>query len=169
MKHIWIKIPLYGCFVLLLAACSPVSVPALPDETRPQPAATLPIVETPTNPNVSPPTQEDETQTDPALPIPAVASLPTLIEKAKADLAQRLSIPASQISLIEAQEVFWSDASLGCPQPGIVYTQIQVPGYLIMLESDSNEFKYHANIHGYVFYCENPTPPMLETPGIIQP
>jgi hypothetical protein len=113
--------------------------------------------------------QGDETQTDPSLPIPAVASLQTLIEKAKEDLAQRLSVPASQINLIEAKKVFWPDASLGCPQPGIAYTQVEVPGYRIMLEAGGNEFEYHTNIHNSVFYCENPNPPIMETPAIVNP
>jgi hypothetical protein len=60
---------------------------------------------------------------------------------------------------------FSPDASLGCPQPGTTYDQVEVPGYLILLQANGNEFEYHANIHNYVFYCENPTPPILETPA----
>jgi hypothetical protein len=58
-------------------------------------------------------------ETEPSLPIPSIPGLTTLIEKAKEDLAQRLSIPLSQINTVEAKEVFWPDASLGCPQPGL--------------------------------------------------
>jgi hypothetical protein len=76
-----------------------------------------------------------------------------------------LSIPTSEIKLLDAEEVFWPDASLGCPQPGITYDRVQVPGFLVVLQANGKEFEYHANIHNYVFYCENPTPPILETPG----
>lgn len=103
-------------------------------------------------------------ETEPSLPIPSISGLSALIEKAKADLSQRLSVPASQINTVETKEVFWPDASLGCPQPGTTYDQVQVPGYLILLQANGEEFEYHANIHNYVFYCENPTPPILETP-----
>jgi len=85
--------------------------------------------------------------------------------RAIADLAQRLSIPASRINTMEARGVFWSDASLGCPQPDTTYTQVLTPGYLILLESGGNKFEYHANLHDHVFYCEKPTPPILETPA----
>lgn len=102
---------------------------------------------------------------EPAMPIPAIPGLEPLIEKTKADLAQRLAIPDAQIHLLNTQEVFWPDASLGCPQPGVTYTQAQIPGYLIVLEANGGEFEYHANLHNYVFYCENPTPPILETPA----
>lgn len=104
-------------------------------------------------------------ETSPSLPIPSIPGLPALIEKAKADLSQRSSVPASQINVLEAKEVFWPDASLGCPQPGTTYDQVEVPGYLIRLQANGEEFEYHANIHNYVFYCENPTPPLLETPA----
>lgn len=110
-----------------------------------------------------------ETETNPSLPIPAVRDMESVIENARADLAQRLSIPASQISLIESREVIWADSSLGCPQSGNTYTQVQTPGYLIILESNGNQFVYHANIHNHVFYCENPTPAILETPENVHP
>lgn len=110
-----------------------------------------------------------ETEPNPSLPIPAIRDMQTVVEKAREDLAQRLSIPASQINFIESKEVFWADSSLGCPQPGNTYTQVQTPGYLIVLESNGNQFEYHANIHNHVFYCENPTPPILETPENVHP
>ena len=111
------------------------------------------------------PTVPTPMETSPSLPIPSIPGLPALIEKAKADLSQRISIQASQINVLEAEEVFWPDSSLGCPQPGTTYDQIQVPGYLIVLQANDEEFEYHANIHNYVLYCENPTPPVLETPA----
>jgi hypothetical protein len=167
MKAKLSKILLIGCLIFLEAGCNQVAATNAP-ETPTQPSAeTTAITETPTIPVV--PTQEDHMETEPSLPIPSIAGLPALIEKAKADLAQRLSISSSQIDTVEAKEVFWPDASLGCPQPGMTYDQIQVPGYLILLQANSDEFEYHANIHGYVFYCENPTPPILETPTSASP
>jgi hypothetical protein len=155
---------LIGYFAFIAAGCDPRTAPNAPEPpTDPSPEMAV-VSETPTIPAM--PTQNDETQ---PLPIPAIASLQPLIEKAKTDLAQRLSIPASQINAAETKQVFWPDASLGCPQPGLTYTQVEVPGYLIILQSNGNEFEYHANIHDYIFYCENPTPPILETPTNGQP
>jgi hypothetical protein len=49
-------------------------------------------------------------------PSPASASgVQALIEMAQKDLARRLSVSVTQISLVEATEVEWSDSSLDCP------------------------------------------------------
>ena len=163
MKANLLTILLTGCFASLLAGCGQVADANAPETPVPPSAETAAVPETQITPTLS--RQEDDMPRDPSVPIPSVSDLQPLIEKATADLAQRLSIPASRIITIEAKGVFWSDASLGCPQSGTPYTQVLTPGYLILLESGGNKFEYHANLHNYVFYCENPTPPILETPA----
>jgi hypothetical protein len=101
---------------------------------------------------------------DPPLPISTNPGIPVLTEKAKADLAQRLSISASQIKATETKEAIWPDASLGCPQPATVYAQIPTPGYLVLLVYSGHAYEYHVDIHGNTVYCENPTPPISGTP-----
>ena len=154
---------LIGYFAFLLAGCNQVAATNAPKTPTHPSAETAAIPETQIMPTLS--RQEDDMPRDPSVPIPAISGLQPLIEKAKADLSQRLSIPASRINAIETKGVFWPDASLGCSQPGTTYTQVLTPGYLILLESGGNKFEYHANLQNYVFYCENPTPPILETPA----
>lgn len=96
--------------------------------------------------------------------IPADPRLQNLIEKAKADLAQRLSVPIDEIAVLEATTVTWPDGSLGCPQEGMVYAQVLTPGYLIRLQSGAQEFEYHASKGTTLIFCENPTPPVAGTP-----
>jgi hypothetical protein len=163
MKVHLLRILLAGYLAFLLAGCSQVAATNAPETPTPLSAETAAISETQRIPTMS--RQEDDMPKDPPVPIPATSGLQPLIEKAQADLAQRLSIPASRINTIEAKGVFWPDASLGCPQPDTTYTQVLTPGYLILLESGGSKFEYHANLHNYVFYCENPTPPILETPA----
>ena len=163
MKVHLLRILLAGYFAFLLAGCSQAAATNAPETPTPPSAETAAIPETQRIPTMS--RQEDDMPRDPALPRPAISDLPPLVQKAQADLAQRLSIPESQIKAIETKGVFWPDASLGCPQPGTTYTKVLTPGYLILLESGGNKFEYHADIHNYVFYCENPTPPILETPA----
>ena len=105
-----------------------------------------------------------EPQMTPSLPTPADAGLQNLIENAKADLAQRLSTSVTQISLVEATAVEWSDSSLGCPQPGMDYLQVITPGYLILLEVNAQIYEYHSNRDTYFVYCENTSPPTLPKP-----
>jgi hypothetical protein len=111
------------------------------------------------------PTQGDELQMNPFLSTPSASGLEALIEKAKEDLAQRLSISTSDIVLVDAKEVVWSDGSLGCPQPGMMNIQVLTPGYLIVLEYDNKKHEYHANNGTYVIYCPNPIPPIFGTPS----
>ena len=153
---------LLGWLVFLLAGCNPIAAAnALKTPTQPPSAITIPA-ETRTEPAMS--TQFDDMPKDPPLLDPAIPESQRLIEKAKADLAQRLFIPASQINTREIRKVLWPDDSLGCPQPGMTYTQTLVQGYLIILESTGKEFEYHADLRDYVFYCENPTPPFQAPP-----
>ena len=100
----------------------------------------------------------------PPPPTPASPALQNLIEKAKENLAQRLSIGTDQISLLKAAEVVWPDSSLGCPQEGTVYTQVLTPGYLIVLGYGVDTFEYHASQGNSLTTCKNPFPPVPGTP-----
>jgi len=153
--------------MILLSGCSQIAAPNAQASPLPPLAETVEINETQTEAIV--PSQEHETQTNPSLPIPAVPGLQSLVERAKAALAQRLAVSVNEIILSEAASVVWPDSSLGCPEEGKTYSQVLTPGYLILLEHDGNKFEYHTNIHNYFFHCENPTPPILETPANVPP
>jgi hypothetical protein len=111
------------------------------------------------------PTQGDKPQMNPTLPAPSTSGMEGMIEKAKEDLAQRLSIPMSEISFVEARAVTWSDGSLGCPQDGMMYAQVLTAGYLVKLQYDAREFEYHAGQDGALSYCKNPLPPAEGAPA----
>lgn len=95
---------------------------------------------------------------------PSISAPQNLIEIAREDLAQRLSLSISQIDLVDAKEVIWPDSSLGCPQPGMAYADVLTPGYMIILKAGDKEYEYHASKGTFVIYCENPTPPIPGTP-----
>src|SRR5262245_12017801 len=77
----------------------------------------------------------------PAAPVPSSAPPegklvtaevpPDLIEKMRADLAQRAGIAASDAKVVAAESITWPNGALGCPQPGRMYTQMLVPGYRV--------------------------------------
>ena len=71
-------------------------------------------------------------------------ALRTLVDQAVADLATRLKIDASSIVTVSAQPMSWPDGSLGCPQPGMLYTQVMVDGALIELSVDGTSYSYHS-------------------------
>ena len=81
---------------------------------------------------------------------PAVAA-------AIADLAQRQGIDRAQVMIAGWTPVTWNDGSLGCPQEGMGYTQVQVDGQLLVLQVDTALFQYHSRGGGPFAYCANPS------------
>lgn len=81
------------------------------------------------------------------------------------DLSARLKIELEKIEIVKAEQVVWNDGSLGCPQPGEVYTQALVNGYWLILEVDAVAYDYHASDRGYFFLCELPSLPGFDSPG----
>ncbi len=51
------------------------------------------------------------------------------------DLAEREGADIQAIETVRAEAVTWNDGSLGCAQPGMVYTQALVDGYHVELKS----------------------------------
>jgi len=78
----------------------------------------------------------------------------TLVDQAVADLATRLNIDASNIVTVSAQAMSWPDGSLGCPQPGMLYTQAIVDGAQIELSVDGTSYSYHSGSSGSPFLCQ---------------
>jgi len=71
-----------------------------------------------------------------------------LVELAKGDLAERKGIEKEQITVESVEPVEWPDASLGCPEPGMMYPQVITPGYRILLSHDGETYRYHTDARG---------------------
>jgi hypothetical protein len=121
--------------VVTLAACG-----AGPDDS---------LVGETTLPSTVPPTTENETTT---MPISDQEQLP-IVAPARADLALRLGVDADQLQVISAEEVTWPDGSLGCPEPGMSYTQALVDGSKAVLGYEDRVYVYHAGDDGEPFLC----------------
>jgi hypothetical protein len=68
------------------------------------------------------------------------------IDAATSDLARQLDLAPEEIRLVTVEAVQWPDASLGCPEPGMSYVQMIVPGYRIVLMATGQEYEYHADL-----------------------
>ena len=75
------------------------------------------------------------------------------IEYSKQDLADRMSIELEEVNLSGATPVTWRSGALGCPEPGMAYTDALRPGVLIMLTIGNTAYRYHAKPAGQPFYC----------------
>ena len=83
------------------------------------------------------------------------------------DLTTSAGLQKEAITVARAEATIWSDGSLGCPQPGQVYTQATVNGYWIVLEANGRAYNYHAAESGYFILCQNSlpqSPPAVGTP-----
>jgi hypothetical protein len=74
------------------------------------------------------------------------------------DAASGAGVDPSDVQVITAEAVTWSDGSLGCPEPGMSYTQALVPGYRVVLEIDGEELSFHSDASGEFRFCEDPVP-----------
>ncbi len=128
--------------------------PAEPGEgtTIPETTTTELFVTEPSKPE--PPTTAPPRGDPAAEPVVDPGLLP-LVDQARADLAGRLGVEPGSITLVSAELVEWPDASLGCPQPGMVYAQIPADGSLIILSHGGAEYRYHTGGDRFVpFLCE---------------
>lgn len=108
---------------------------------------------------VAPPTRIPPILEPPAAPAaePVDSSvLPRVVRRAVVkDAAQRFMVTESAVVLTRAEQVTWSDGSLGCHQPGGIYTQMIVPGFRVVAKTEDRELVYHTDSRGHVIACAN--------------
>ena len=84
-------------------------------------------------------------------------SLPASItDPIVADAATRLGVDPSAVNIVEARAETFSDGSLGCPEPGMMYTQALVDGYQVIVEANGTQLDYRGSAPGRFRVCANP-------------
>ncbi len=82
------------------------------------------------------------------------AQIPPEVRRAVvADAARRFSVSESSVVLTRAERVTWPDASLGCPEPGTMYTQALVAGFRLVAKTSGGELLYHTDAQGHTRNC----------------
>jgi hypothetical protein len=90
----------------------------------------------------------------PAVEEQAMTNAPAeIIEAALDDAANRSTTARADIKVTSAEAVTWPDGSLGCPQPGMMYTQALVAGYRIVLQAGDLVLNYHSAARGKPVFC----------------
>lgn len=79
-----------------------------------------------------------------------------LLAEIQADAAGRTGLETEEIVVIQDQAVVWPDGSLGCPKPGMMYTQALVDGYHILVQAGDTVLDYRATSRGSFVLCESP-------------
>lgn len=184
------KIPraaaLVGAIALGLTACGdatdPASTPSPTSEAAPTTADETTADETTADETTTdetssdPETSEDDMESISPIPRPTGgAALPSGpvpdavvqradVQEAIADYAKRMGVPVDQVEVVGFAEVTWSDGSIGCPKPGMMYTQALVPGYQLVLGVDGALGSYHAARDKGFTFCADPVAPAETSP-----
>ena len=80
-----------------------------------------------------------------ASPQTGAAQLPaSVLDPVIAEVARVAGVPIDQVVVVSAEEVTFPDGSLGCPQPGMVYTQALVDGYKIVAEAGGKTYDFRG-------------------------
>jgi hypothetical protein len=91
---------------------------------------------------------------------PVTGEVPSeILDSIRMDLVKRTGAALETISIIQAQSIVWNDGSLGCAQPGVMYTQAPVNGYWVILDTGGRKYDYRASETGYLFLCKRALPP----------
>lgn len=86
---------------------------------------------------------------------PAEISMDQQIKGAVKDLVARIGVSEDAIKVREVRSVQWGSGAMGCPKPGMNYTQAIVPGVLVFLDVDDKIYRYQGRTGRSLFYCPN--------------
>ncbi len=79
----------------------------------------------------------------------------SMVEQLRSELASQKGLNAADVKVVSAQSMNWPNGAIGCPRPGVMYTQAIVPGYRVVLEVAGERFAYHASKKGQFKLCKS--------------
>jgi hypothetical protein len=102
----------------------------------------------------------------PAGQVVSTTAIPIDVRRAVvADAAKRFKVAASAVVLTRAEQVTWPNGALGCPEPGMMYTQALVPGFRVVAKTSGGELLYHTDGLGNLRSCRVQEGPELPQPA----
>jgi hypothetical protein len=101
-------------------------------------------------------------ETPPASPtssgVPVTGIPGDLLNAVLADASERTGQASDALVVTQAEAVTWNDGSLGCPEPGMFYTQALVDGYQIVVAAGDERLDYRVQSSGFFRLCEQNLP-----------
>jgi len=67
--------------------------------------------------------------------------------------AKLANVSREKLAIVRAESVVWSDGSLGCPEPGMQYTQALVNGYWVIIDAAGQKYDYRGGSGGSFRLC----------------
>jgi hypothetical protein len=114
-------------------------------------ATTTPPGPTGTTPSVKPIPSLTASESPVTGEVPA-----SILDPILSDASARTDVPVDEIEVRTADAVTWPDGSLGCPEPGVMYTQALVDGYQVVLQAADESLDYRVGNAGSFRLCEGP-------------
>jgi hypothetical protein len=127
--------------VLVMSGCSAASSSA-GDHGSPAPSGAPPSLE----PGGSRPPISSGTGSLPA----------SIVDPIVAEIAGLAGVGVGQVTVVSAEAITFPDGSLGCPEPGMLYTQALVDGYKVVATAAGQTFDYRGTGPGAFRRCTTP-------------
>ena len=76
-----------------------------------------------------------------------------ILECVLKEAAALANVAPEQLVILRAESVIWNDGSLGCPDPGMLYTQAQVNGYWVVIDAAGRKYDFRVGSRGNFRLC----------------
>ncbi len=67
--------------------------------------------------------------------------------------AELAKVSREQLTIMRAEPAVWNDGSLGCPEPGMQYTQALVNGYWVVIKAGGRTYDFRLGRGGSFQLC----------------
>ena len=69
------------------------------------------------------------------------------------EAAALANVTREQLVIVRAEPVVWNNGSLGCPEPGMMYTQALVNGYWVVIDAAGKTYDFRVGSGGSFRLC----------------
>jgi hypothetical protein len=76
-----------------------------------------------------------------------------ILDRIVDEAAKLANVPRGRLLIVRAEAVIWNDGSLGCPEPGMQYTQALVNGYWVVIRSAERGYDFRLRRDGSFRLC----------------
>jgi hypothetical protein len=77
----------------------------------------------------------------------------TILEPILKEAATLAKVGRDELVIVRGESVVWNDGSLGCPEPGMIYTQALVNGYWVVIEAAGQKYDFRVGGRGSFRLC----------------
>jgi hypothetical protein len=76
-----------------------------------------------------------------------------ILDSILSETARLAKVRREQLVIVRAESVVWNDGSLGCLEPGMMYTQALVNGYWVVIDAAGRKYDFRVGSRGKFRLC----------------